>query len=391
MSFSRALLISLVAFAIAGCNSGKVKTVVGCQQDSDCGDATLFSCDTSTGICHCKSDDACLKGEFCNPAGFCQTKVTCYTNSDCDNGQICDSSANVCIPQGRCTSDNQCALGTLCDLATGTCQPGCHSFGDCPEGNACLCVGPDGGPAECECDSLDPAARQQCAVGSCSTAACPNNSACAYGLTCDALDGGGLPQCTNEYDHDARPYCDACTAQPGTNSYCGSGGANFCLLDTSNSGFGGSYCGVDCSQGQSCPNGYHCADVVVVRSIGCVNDTDCPVNPTQCASDADCPNSGLCQLAPGASKGFCSGRCYKHEGDTAGFCTCSIDAECNQDVCDTTTRTCSITRQPCDPNEAQPCQPIRCVPFHGLGGCFIGQNCAPNEGLSCTQVRPPSN
>jgi hypothetical protein len=24
----------------------------------------------------------------------------------------------------------------------------------------------------------------------------------------------------------------------------------------------------------------------------------------------------------------------------------------------------------------------------GLGGCLVGQNCAPTEGLSCAEVRP---
>jgi len=379
----------LAVVLLAACSGGKVRNVVGCQQDADCGDVSQFRCDTSTGICLCNTDDACPKGQFCNPAGSCQVKVTCYTNADCDPDQICDYHANVCIPQGRCTTDDQCALGTLCDRGTGTCQPGCHSYGDCEAGNACLCTGPDGGPAECQCDSLDPAVRAQCAIGACSTDACPNTEACGYGLTCEAPDAGGLPQCENDYDHANRPYCDACTAQPGTNAYCGTSGPNFCLLDTSNGGFGSSYCGVDCSLGQSCPNGFHCADVVVVRSIGCSVDTDCPIDATACSTDADCPNAGLCQRSPGSPTGFCSGRCYKHEGDSSGFCTCTVDSECNQDVCQTATRTCSITRRPCNPDLPDACSTIRCVPFHGVGGCFIGQNCAPDEGLSCTQVRPP--
>lgn len=384
---SRLALLSLVA--LAACGSSKTRTVVGCEQDAECGDVAHFRCDTATGVCHCKDDGACQKGEFCNPAGFCQAKVTCYTNADCNNGQICDYHANVCIPQGRCTSDDQCDLGKLCDTATGTCQAGCHSYGDCSAGQSCLCASADGGRAECSCDSLDPATRAQCAIGSCSTDACPNTEACPYGLICESPDGG-LPQCVNDYDHDTRPYCDACTAQPGGNTYCGTASApNFCLLDTSNGSFGGSYCGVDCGLGQACPNGYHCADVVVVRSVGCSVDTDCPVNATSCSVDTDCPNAGLCQKSPGASTGFCSGRCYKHEGDTSGFCTCVVDSECSQDTCLNATRTCSISRRPCDPNVIGSCETVRCVPFHGLGGCFIGQNCAPDEGLGCAQVRPP--
>jgi hypothetical protein len=377
------------ALFFAACNSGKTTTVIGCAQDSDCGDPAHFSCEAQTGVCHCRDDGACTQGQFCNPVGFCQVRVTCYTNVDCDTGQICDANSNVCIPAGRCTSDDQCELGKLCDHGTGTCQPGCHSYGDCPTANACLCGLSDGGRGECSCDSVDPNVRAECAVGSCSTDACPNTSACAFGLICES-DGGGLPQCASDYDHSTRPYCDACTGNPGTPS-CGTVPApNFCLLDTSNAGFGSSYCGVDCSQGQDCPNGFHCADVVVVRNVGCSQDSDCPPNATPCSQDTDCPNAGVCQKEPGQSTGFCAGVCYKHEGDTNGFCSCTIDSECDQDVCQSSTRTCSITQQPCNPNDAQPCKTIRCVPFHGLGGCFIGQNCAPDEGLSCSQVRPPS-
>lgn len=384
-----ALVLALSVLAV-GCGKSKVRTVVGCQQDADCGDAAHFRCDGATGVCHCRDDAACARGEFCNPVGFCQVKVTCYGNADCDPNQICDAHANVCIPKGRCTADDQCELGKLCDRATGTCQAGCHSYGDCESGNACLCPSADGGRAECDCASTDPNVRAHCAIGSCSTDACPNTPSCGFGLLCETRDGGALPQCVSDYDHATRPYCDACQAQPGTNTYCGTVTApNFCLLDTSNAGFGGSYCGVDCGLGQACPNGFHCADVVVVRSIGCSLDSDCPPNATPCTLDADCPNAGLCQKAPGASSGFCAGRCYKHEGNTQGFCSCTVDTECSQDTCESLSRTCSITRRPCDPNLPHPCQTIRCVPFHGLGGCFIGQNCAPDTGLSCTDVRPP--
>jgi hypothetical protein len=49
-------------------------------------------------------------------------------------------------------------------------------------------------------------------------------------------------------------------------------------------------------------------------------------------------------------------------------------------------RTCSISQRPCT-LDGTGCQPIRCVPFHDVGGCFIGQNCVPLEGLVCSQVR----
>ena len=169
------LLLVLVLVPLGACSGNKVVQVVGCQQDSECGDVAHNYCDAKTGICHCRDDQACAKGEFCNPAGYCQAKVTCYTNTDCPSGELCDAHSNVCIAQGRCTADDQCPLGKLCDKGTGTCQPGCHSYGDCPVGNSCLCVNADGGRRECSCDSLDPAERAKCQKGLCSTDACPNH------------------------------------------------------------------------------------------------------------------------------------------------------------------------------------------------------------------------
>jgi hypothetical protein len=381
------LLILMLAL-LAGCSSNKLKTVVGCQTDAECGDpAANFRCDTATGVCHCRNDSACAKGEFCNPAGFCQAKVTCYVNSDCPSGELCDSHSNVCIPQGRCTADDQCPIGKLCDRTLGICAPGCHSYGDCPVGNSCLCPAADGGRTECSCPSLDPAQRDQCTVGQCSTDACPNTEACPYGQLCAVPDGGtGLPVCHSDYSPDNRPYCDACVSTPGNTNTCGNG-PNFCLLDTANGDFGGTYCGVDCGLGQACPNGLHCADVVVVRSIGCGTDTDCPSNSAACAQDADCANNGRCDRPAGSATGFCAGRCYKHEGNDRGFCTCVIDSECNQDTCQSSTRRCSISQRPCT-LDGRGCEPVRCVSFHGFGGCRIGSNCAPNEGLGCADVRP---
>src|SRR4051812_16181444 len=47
-------------------------------------------------------------------------------------------------------------------------------------------------------------------------------------------------------------YCAACTSD----ATCG-GGNNFCLAFE----VGGSYCGTDCSHGESCPTGATCYDI----------------------------------------------------------------------------------------------------------------------------------
>jgi hypothetical protein len=371
--------------ALAACNGGQVRKVVGCQQASDCGSASLWKCDTANGVCQCLSSAACSDGGVCNPLGYCQAQVTCFVDADCSSSQICDLHSNVCIPQGSCTADDQCAIGTLCDKTSGTCQPGCHDSGDCTLGQGCLCHGADGGLAECVCPGVTEADRDACAVGQCSSSTCPNTGACPYGDLCES-DGGGLPVCTSDYDPGLRPFCDACTLQPGEGNTCDQG-ANFCLIDTANADYGETYCGVDCSQGQPCPNGYDCDDVVVVRSVGCSQDSDCQPDQVTCQQDSDCPNGGRCAIATGSSSGFCAGHCAKGEGDNQGFCTCVVDNECDQDVCNSESRTCSVSQEPCTLDQG--CLSIKCVSSPGgWGGCLIGQNCAPESGLTCADVRP---
>src|SRR6185437_4263039 len=55
------------------------------------------------------------------------------------------------------------------------------------------------------------------------------------------------------------PYCAGCAGGVASRD-CGTYG-NYCLLDTVN---GGDYCGVDCSDGQACPNGYECKNVIIL-------------------------------------------------------------------------------------------------------------------------------
>jgi hypothetical protein len=84
----------------------------------------------------------------------------------------------------------------------------------------------------------------------------------------------------------------------------------------------------------------------------------------------------------GQVSGFCGGMCSLREGDNNGFCTCLVDNDCAQETC--TQGECSISRRPCVTE--QDCHSIRCVDFNGAGGCLIGQNCAPGDGLTCLQV-----
>src|SRR5262249_3556224 len=155
--------------------------------------------------------------------------------------------------------------GEVCDR--GRCVDGCRDSGDCNR-TSCAC---DGGPCACAGDT--PEARASCEVGTCDPTVCEDNSFCRFGERCVRLDGAdaGLGVCNSDYDPQRRPYCDACTLGGG-DLPCGRG-ANFCLIDTTTLS---NFCGADCSQGQACPRGYACSDVIVVSHL-----------PT-CGSTADC-------------------------------------------------------------------------------------------------------
>jgi hypothetical protein len=145
---------------------------------------------------------------------------------------------------------------------------------------------------------------------------------------------------------------------------------------------------VDCSEGQSCPRGYGCQDVIVVGGgvlPQCsVSNPGCPIhNSLPCATDDECPRGGHCGKAAGQPNGFCTGVCGVDEGASTGFCSCLVDSDCAQESC--SQGECSISRRACV-TQAD-CRPIRCVDFNGVGGCLIGQNCAPDEGLTCKDVR----
>ena len=383
-----ALAAPLVLTLALGIACTKSKLVQGCVKDSDCGDSLRYRCDLESGECRCRSNDACQEGEFCNSQGYCQIHVGCYETRDCPTGFFCDVASNTCLTLGHCTSDVQCQPGQLCDLVAQLCKPGCKSNGDCALRDVCLCpsTGDAGSEAACGCTGSTARERASCPVGHCSSETCGDNSFCGYGEHCVPPPEGGLPRCQSDYDRTLRPYCDNCVWSPVAGS-CGKG-PNFCLYSTYTSS---TYCGVDCSDGQVCPNGYDCKDVIVVYySTLCTTNEECasPAHRTSitCQTDGDCPNHGLCAKDAGAASGFCYGKCTFHEGAHQSFCACVADDDCAQEGCDPTNRTCSITERTCDPAGAS-CRKIRCVDQGDKGGCVVGQNCKPVEGLTCADLR----
>lgn len=378
---TRRFWIALLAWAAAaiGCREARLRGK-GCQEDKECGTpASAYKCEVQTGVCYCRTDDACGGAQFCNVAGFCQDRSGCETNLDClDSATFCDTSSGQCLPRGRCSSDLQCQLGEVCDLASSRCVMGCRTSGDC-NGTSCRC-----NDVACRCAGTTPEQLAHCKIGVCDPQFCADSTFCRFGQSCGVPPDAGSPRasCYDDYDTRLRPYCDNCSFGGGV-SVCGTG-PNYCLIDTRHPG--NYFCGADCSSGQSCPRGYACQDVIVVVSKWACSRTNsaCPTNPSlPCATDAECKRGGSCIKGPGQPNGFCAGKCGIDEGDEEGFCSCQVDEDCAKETC--AAGECSISRRTCVVDDD--CRSIHCVDFQGGGGCFIGSNCAPANGLSCNEVK----
>ncbi len=414
---SLALLAALVAVggAAGGCGSTST-TDLGCETNADCALAGT-RCDTTAKRCVCAIDEACDEGRFCNSLGVCQLRAGCVRTADCGENAFCDSASGQCLsgPSGGlgtlCGTTDQCPYGTLCTV--GTCQVGCFDDGDCRLGEICF--------------------EGACATGD---GICSTNEFCDYREVCDGnacrLDRRG-------------PYCRGCSPRTMANPNPCEDPRNFCLINNLETGGFTSFCGVDCSGGQACPNGYDCNRIIVLTDDVCGSNADCrcqsgsirfatatctvaaPCVPRRadgsadpqgtrclverepscngglanggnacivprgetvgnclCGTDADCGDGGTCVDGLCCTGPIQEGReCRIGENRTAGFCSCATDDDCPRDACDATRGVCAITGRPCAPGQGD-CGPIACVE----GGCLIGNNCAPIQGLSCSVVGP---
>ncbi len=290
-----------------------------CFNDEDCPPG--HRCDPDTGLCLCLEDWVCEVGEYCAPDGICRPKMGCDTNRDCPEDMFCDTTTGNCIELGKCTKNEQCPLGEICSQTYFKCITGCVVSGDCPLGEVCR-------------------------EGKCKQGLCDDKSYCAYGQICDSVTETCL-------DDTRGPYCEKC--KPGTvgDPYRCGPGPNFCVM-TNNDPSLEPFCGVDCDDGQECPNGYGCHLILIAPGGDCRSDQDCE-----------------------------SGECHINEGDEVGFCLCTQDSQCPNDYCDEFTMECAYTRKPCTPNGGECDRPIYCRD----GLCLIGRNCTPLEGLDCDDLR----
>jgi hypothetical protein len=389
---------------VAGANCAPV-VKTACTLDVDCDPAGegYLRCDVEQGLCLCTDDRGCGAGEKCNALGRCQADSGCNSNVDCGNNLFCDVTTSQCLAvdecgadDGRrcCVLDSQCGFGNVCDTLSRQCIPGCRDTADCILGQACV-------------RSLGQA------LGQCAAGVCSGDNLCGFGEICSS-DGTCLKDTRG-------PYCLGCTGGVDSDD-CGQRG-NFCLTDTVN---GGEYCGIDCGDGEACPFGYTCGDVIIIppqapfcdaevcireegaatgrcsspqnAGVVCSVDDDCPIGfpggdcprarigncridqLRSCDSDADCADGDECVKQ----------ECRFGEGDNQGYCSCTRDSDCPTDTCkdiDPTTGlgSCELSGHECFADGD--CEAIiECID----GGCFIGRNCAPADGRTCRDlVSPP--
>ena len=413
MRFLYSTLLVVGLALLAGC-PGNTPTQALCETNLDC-PLPGTRCNMETQQCVCATDEACADGEFCNRAGVCQLRTGCGSNLDCASidGAYCDIDSGKCLNGPALMLSSECGLHSHCPYRTlcteGQCVAGCHDDGDCVLGEVCV--------------------EGQCASGS---GLCSDDDFCGYRQRCE--NG----QCKTDR---RGPYCRGCTFRTALNPEPCDEARNFCLINSAETMGHRQFCGVDCSLGQECPNGYDCNFVVILTEDVCTFDAQCQCDPqmltfatSTCAvarpcdprlpngmpdSDATaCTETGhpqcntgggedaACLIPVGESSGnctcatdddcadgtcvaglCCSGtvrperECRVGEARVSGFCSCATDDDCPRDSCDPSRGACAITGRPCTPGSGD-CGPVPCV----NGGCQIGQNCAPIQGLSCSVV-----
>lgn len=407
--------IAWLAFVLlfVGCSENR-QFAGECSKNTDCpvGSACKISGAGESGICVCRSDEACGPGEICNTQGICQKRAGCRSNAECDAARFCDISTGDCIDRTQCGTDIHCLPGTVCG-PQGVCVEGCRDTGDCALYRVCNRAG-----------------TASTALGSCIAGVCGDKSFCAFGERCTS------GSCA------ADPNPNHCKLDCNGNAECGDGGANFCLVnsayDPNNPAASyETFCGVECDAEEDCPSGYNCGSVVLLTQDQCTNDTECGGEGRRCAmgegdlrgfctckDDLDC--AAQYAAPPSCALGSCGGLgiqpciddtpCLTTCDFSTTFCQwpqgqqCTDDSQCeplpwcgpfagpgmgnvcvtglpDQIVPCTTDDECLCFQGRCA-NTGRPCQTgAECNPPCVGGGCFLGNTCAPEEGLLCTDVR----
>jgi len=362
----------------------------------------------------CSSSKSCIPGQSiaCVGVGGCRGGQQCTTDGSGYGPCQCGSSTSATGSGGTTGTSGGAEVGSTSGSTSAT--SGSSSGGGATTGGRSYVIGTSCGPADTRCPPQAPdCIRDRLDGGYFCSLPCTSSSQCQV---VGDLDDAGIPHCNGAYCEvtcgagDAGlfcPYNESCVQTNSGPSLCevdprmgvlcqncslgagasgdecgvsGAQGADFCLIDLHGNN---TFCGVDCSTGQSCPSGYECDDVIILTQNPCSGASQCTPSNIKCS--AGCPSDSQCVKGPSGDM-VCAPYCVADEGNGQGFCTCVSDSDCPQDNCETTTATCRISQQPCvvGPSGDAFCRSfITCVDVQGVRGCFIGRNCAPASGLHC--------
>ncbi len=223
---------------------------------------------------------ACAQASACGSAGLCRTPTTL-------------PSGTVQYENGSCTTpcDGGCPGASVCHLigAAEECAPACRpGAADCRSGYACAeretlgaCAPRCQGDADCGggvCRTCDGVCQPVNATGAPLGHSCRLTRECGTGLTCLAVEGTGLRQCSRSCEG----ACEACPAGA-TCVRAGPTGLALCLRACLDAG---------------CGNAEMCGAIAGSRVCvpACASDLDCAVGERctngACGFDAGCPACG---------------------------------------------------------------------------------------------------
>ncbi len=425
--------IIVAALALSGCN--ETRQFVGeCQSNDQCPVGAFCK----GGLCACRSDEACAAGEVCNTQGVCQARAGCRRNEECPDpaATFCDIATGQCIPKTGCGADVHCPPGLVCDKVRNTCSDGCFDNADCPLYTVCQKNVSDpnalGSCLRGICGDLSFCDYgENCVNGMCAADANPNHcqpcnnqpgdcggsdNFCLINPNYDANDPSqgsqyfcGVacdpeatsPECPNGYGCGRVVLLTQALCTPGKHSECCTmNNAGECCTD------GQADCGPSkrqCVGGEgdrtgncTCLTNQDCnIDTIPPRCMGtcgglglqpCLADTDCITTCVMdrntvcqwpqgrsCTMDSECESLPLCAPIGGQQLCVWSGATNQTPCTQNSDCLCVPDQMGGPSRCFGTGRECT-TGADCE---------LTC----SNGGCILGATCAPQEGLSCEDVR----
>ena len=294
----------------------------GCDDHNECttDDHCLVGECVSTQPVKCADDnpcttDICLPGDGC---AFVPNAHPCEDGDLCTSGDVCVESACVpgatldCNDGNPCTSD-VCAQGACTHMPlAGACDDGnpCTEQDQCVDGNCAAQVATDCDDENlCTLDYCDPGLG---CVHLLNDAPCDDGDVCTSGDQCGlgACEGGVAINCND--------------GNPCTDDSCDPVGG--CLFAPNNGG--------QCSDGNACTLGDHCAGgICVVLSFDACDDQEL------CTADSCDPAQG-CQHVPLVAPCNDGDECTIDDACVDGGCLggapadCDDDQPCTEDSCD---------------------------------------------------------